>query len=112
MQVCDKFVSAETPLFTMFFVFFKLPVTKSQSFCSKNERGKGGWQRRHAVVKYALSIKVTSDILSAVCGNEKSGAADITPQHRSFANMNMIMTRMVLQSLFDFRDTWLALQPL
>ena len=41
MQVCDKFVSAETPLFTMFFVFFKLPVTKSQSFCSKNERGKG-----------------------------------------------------------------------
>ena len=41
MQVFDKFVSAETPLFTMFFVFFKLPVTKSQSFCSKNERGKG-----------------------------------------------------------------------
>lgn len=43
---------------------------------------------------------------------QKSGAADITPQHRTFANMNMIMTRMVLQSLFDFRDTWLALQPL
>ena len=35
MQVCDKFVSAETPLFTMFFVFFKLPVTKSQTFRSK-----------------------------------------------------------------------------
>lgn len=75
-------------------------------------KGGRGWQRRHAVVKYALSIKVTSDILSAVCGNKKSGAADITPQHRTFANMNMIMIRMVLQTLFDFRDTWLALQPL
>lgn len=72
MQVCDKFVSAETPLFTMFFVFFKLLITKSQSFCSKNERGEGGWQRRHAVVKYVLSIKVTSDILSAVCCDKKA----------------------------------------
>ena len=62
------------------------------------------------MVKYALSTKVTLNILSAVCNDEKSGAADITPQHRTFANM--IMTRMVLQSLFDFRDTWLALQPL
>ena len=64
------------------------------------------------MIKYALSIKVTSGILSAVCCDKKSGAADITPQHRTFANMNMIMTRMVLQSLFDFRGTWLALQPL
>nr|DAT42048.1 MAG TPA: hypothetical protein [Caudoviricetes sp.] len=29
------------------------------------------------MVKYALSIKVTSDILSAVCGNEKKAVLQI-----------------------------------